>query len=302
MRAMKIIGLLPVRNEDWCLGLTMRVALQWCDELVVLDHASTDDSCRIEMDVAGEHPGRVTLMRDEDPIWNEMAHRQTMLEMARRRGATHIAIVDADEFLTANVVCGIRGLIRSAPGGSILQIPLYNVRGSLWAYHASGMWSNRITSIAFEDVAAAKWSGDRFHSREPLSNYISRRPLKQSDGGVIHLWGMRERRLRAKHALYKVTERLRWPTKSVAAISAMYSQAVYGNPGDGPREWKYADTPLEWLDPSRYAEAFAAETLRGELISLYLRAETVPWQEREVQDIVRADPERFAGLDLFGIA
>ena len=33
---------MPVRNEAWCLGLTARAALKWCDELVILDHASND--------------------------------------------------------------------------------------------------------------------------------------------------------------------------------------------------------------------------------------------------------------------
>ena len=32
---MKLVGIMPVRNEDWCLDLTARAALMWCDELVI---------------------------------------------------------------------------------------------------------------------------------------------------------------------------------------------------------------------------------------------------------------------------
>ena len=41
---MKLVGLMPVRNEAWCLGFTLRVALRWCDEVVVCDHGCTDES------------------------------------------------------------------------------------------------------------------------------------------------------------------------------------------------------------------------------------------------------------------
>ena len=39
---MKLICLMPARNEDWIIGLSARAALMWCDELIVMDHASTD--------------------------------------------------------------------------------------------------------------------------------------------------------------------------------------------------------------------------------------------------------------------
>jgi hypothetical protein len=39
---MKLIGLMPVRGEDWILGLSARAALMWCDELVILLHSCTD--------------------------------------------------------------------------------------------------------------------------------------------------------------------------------------------------------------------------------------------------------------------
>ena len=63
---MKLIGLMPVRNETWCLGLTLRAALMWCDEMVVWLHACTDDSKRITQDIAKE-TGRVRELWCETP-------------------------------------------------------------------------------------------------------------------------------------------------------------------------------------------------------------------------------------------
>lgn len=40
--AVKLICTIPVRNEAWCLGLTLRAVLMWCDEVIVLLHCCTD--------------------------------------------------------------------------------------------------------------------------------------------------------------------------------------------------------------------------------------------------------------------
>src|SRR5690348_12957855 len=102
---MKLIGLMPVRNEAWCLGLTLRVALMWCDEVVVFLHACTDRSFEIVREIREEAGvDRVALSVYSNPIWNEMLHRQWMLLQARDHGATHIAIIDADEILTGDLL------------------------------------------------------------------------------------------------------------------------------------------------------------------------------------------------------
>lgn len=285
----KLIGLMPVRNEAWILGLTARVALLWCDELVIFDHASTDASVAIELDVAGDHPGRVTLMGDSNPIWNEMQHRQSMLEMARSRGATHIAIIDADEILTANLIDRIPTLIKDMPFYTILQLPLYNMRGGRRRYHVNGIWGNRIVSVAFRDHSSVGWAGDKFHSREPMARYMGFQPVIQGDGGVMHLWGADERRLVAKHALYKVTERIRWPDKIVHEIDALYSLAIKPKPTEP--EWAFRSCPDRWWRDINH------------LALQHCSDETAPWQEAETRRIVSSRPAGyFDGLDLFGVA
>jgi len=87
---------MAARNEDWILGMTARAALMWLDELVILDHASTDDTVGIIAKVAHDHPKRVCYLHERDPVWEEMRHRQRMLDAAREHGATHICYIDAD--------------------------------------------------------------------------------------------------------------------------------------------------------------------------------------------------------------
>lgn len=297
---MKLVALMPVRNEAWCLGLTLRVALLWCDEVVVFAHNCTDRSAEIALRCATA-TNRVTVVGKDDPLWDEMTHRQAMLELARVKGrpgapdgpgATHIALVDADELMTADIVGRARGWIQRFNKDELvrrrLEMPLYNLRDG-WKYHANGIWGDRVTTIAFEDQPSLHWAGDRFHHREPMGmNLVAHTPVQHGTGGVLHLWGFNERRLRAKHALYKVTERLRWPDKPVEEIERYYNQAIYNTTAE---KWTYREVPEEWLDGYQT------------LISQYLELEAEPWQVEEVNRLVHVHGfSTFRGLDLFGIA
>lgn len=299
---MNLVGLLPVRNEDYVLGLSARVALRWCDRLVILNHASTDDTDRIVSQLQGQFKNRVQSIYVHEQQWDEMNHRQQLLQAARCygaevSGATHIALIDADEILTGNLLGNIREYVAALSLGQMLSLPGYNLRGGLNQYHMNGVWGQRWFSTAFKDVNTAAWKGDKFHSREPGGVHWQQfRPVKQGDGGVMHLWGASERRLIAKHALYKATERLRFPDKPVTEIDRMYSWAIKGDTEPPyahfgtPETWTYAATPDSWWAP--YMPLLK-----------HLHVEAQPYQEAEVRRLVAEHgAARFQGLGLFGVA
>jgi Glycosyl transferase family 2 len=299
---MNLVGMMCARNEQWVLGFSARAALEWCDSLIIFDHASTDKTPEIIRQLRGQlrsksGKSRIYYARVEETQWNEMQHRQYMLNVARAEWAeiaTHLAIIDSDEVLTANLIGGIRDQIQSLRAGQMMTLPLYNLRGGMNRYHLNGVWGQRIVSVAFKDVNTISWRGDKFHSREPEGvQWQSIRMVNQGAGGVMHLWGASERRLIAKHALYKCTETLRWPDKDRDTIDREYSMAIKGRPwiGDTPEKWTYADVPANWLAP--YTD----------LMIDHLHLDDEPWQEAEVRRLVADHGRgRFAGLDLFGIA
>ncbi len=230
--------------------------------------------------------------------WEEMRHRQTLLDWARANGAetgaTHIALIDADEILTGNLLGSIREHVARLNAGQMLNLPLYNLRGGLTRYHLNGIWGQRTVQVAFKDVNTAAWKGDKFHSRAPHGvEWRNINVVNQGDGGVLHLWGVSERRLRAKSALYKITERLRWPDKPVAEIERMYSWAIKGEPGHRsygtPETWTYGEALDAWWEPYRcYAE--------------HCNINAEPWQEAEIRYLIAEHgAERFQELDLFGV-
>jgi hypothetical protein len=299
---MKLIGLMPVRNEDWVLACSLRAALQWCDEVIVFLHACTDSSIAIVATnasdcAATENRKRITVIQEPADIWDEMTHRQLMLVAARERGATHIAIIDADEILTQNLWRSVRDHVETLPRGTLLELPGFNVRGSLTQYHSNGIWGNRWFATAFKDDPLLHWAGDRFHARAPMGLPWHRyRPISHNEGGTLHLWGASESRLKTKHALYKITERLRWPNKPHYEIDQLYnlwrfpsdSVVMYPQQFDWGAPWTYGEIPKSWWPP---------EYERG----IHLRAE--PWQEAECRRLIEVHGrERFYGLDLFGIA
>lgn len=290
---MKLIGIMPARNEDWILGLSARAVLLWADELVILDHASTDDTAEIIAALHAEYPDRLSSIRIVDPVWKEMKHRQMLLDVARSRGATHIAIIDADEVLSGNLLGSIRPWIQGLTEGRLLQLPWTCLHGTD-KFYTEGVWGTNWVTMAFHDIPSYGWQarGDAkydFHHRHPVGSvhYNNTRQSSQGAGGLMHLQFSSRRRLKAKQALYKITELLRWPGRQpVSEIDAMYNRAVYES---DPATTPMAAVPASWWEP--YAG-----------ILHHLDVNRVPWQIQAVKNaIAEHGRERFAGLDLFGV-
>lgn len=293
---MKLVAIMPVRNEGWVLGLSLRAALMWCDEVLILDHASTDNSAQIIAEVMAEDANcsRVRCWTNSDPVWREMQHRNFLLNMARDRSATHVAIVDADEVLSGNLIpavhedlfaCGMKEGFR-------LELPWACLARGTSEFYVEGQWFNNWVTTAFKLTDDLHWSAEKrggydFHHREPMGRKLTEyRPVKQRAGGLMHLQFVDERRLRAKQALYKVTERIRW-NKPSSELNEKYNPAVYGS---DPSKFRLASVPSAWWEPY------------GDLMH-HLKLGEEPWQERAVKDaIAEHGRARFSGLDLFGVA
>src|ERR1017187_4630392 len=111
---MNLVGLIVTRNSDWILGFSLRAALLWCDQVVVMMHNCTDDTGRIAAEVERESDGRVVCLVDQSAEWEERRLRQIMLEAARELlHATHIALIDDDEVLTADLLPRIRRMVEN---------------------------------------------------------------------------------------------------------------------------------------------------------------------------------------------
>src|SRR6185369_16060502 len=151
---MKIVAIMPARNEDWVLGLSARALLRWVDHLVILDHCSTDESREMEWVIQLEYPDRVCVLTENRPTWLEMEHRQRLLNEARAHNATHVVTIDADEVVSANLVPHMRDIVADIPPGHVLQLPWITCRDSIHQQHRPGsgeIWATQHASAAFVD-------------------------------------------------------------------------------------------------------------------------------------------------------
>ncbi len=276
------------------LGLSARAALMWCDELVILDHASNDRSSVIFYELAKEYPYRCLIVRQDDPVWKEMTHRQAMLELARCESATHIVYIDADEVLTANLIPTIRQTIETTcAGGALMNLPWIALSGQGYIAGPSYWGDRQAAMIAFKDDPRYHWAareGYDFHQRPPLGGpHRFLNPVPVSQGGLMHLQFLSRRRLKAKQCLYQLTEVLRWPGRTpVAQLAQMYGRAVYES---DPTRVPTQPLPAEWI--GAYRQWFDSGNASDDV---------VPWQETECKRLIAEHGrERFAGLDLFGV-
>lgn len=279
---MKLIGLMPVRNEAWILGLSARVALSWVDEMVFLDHASTDATGSILARLAGEYPGRVHILTEPDGAWREMAHRQRTLDTGRELGGTHFAIIDADEILTGDALGHVRGYVERLAPGQYLHTNMYAMWRSPYEYrNDASVWSRRRDLVlAFADRPDLCWSaqnGYDHHQRAPRGTFQCG---VMASGGVMHMQFASWRRLVAKHDFYQMMERVKYPAKSIREIAHMYSLAT------DERGLRCSPAPTGWW--LHYA------AWEG-----YLDLDHEPWHEQGCREMWQQyGAEYFRGLNL----
>jgi hypothetical protein len=205
-------------------------------------------------------------------------------------GATHVCNIDDDEILTANLEEAVRERALALPPGSTMCLPWLSMWGGLDAYRADDShWSRSQVDTVFADTPGMAYlvpaDGYQHHARQPKGLTTTRSyPWKARDGGLMHLQFSSVRRLRAKQALYKINEMVRWPGRMTPeAINKMYDGTTYA-PG----------LRVSTVNQSWWA---GIESLRA-----MIDVDAEPWQEAEVKRLIAEHGrERFAGIDMYGI-
>ena len=236
---MRIAALLLARDEEGIIRLSSWCAAQWCDELHLSLNNCTDRTEEYAVKPWRDLSKPVYLQRENTESWEwlEMPMRQRMLDSARRSGATHIAMVDADETPTANVLPLLRGWTEQLIPGQVLDVPMIPMR-SLSEYQDDGStWTKSWLSTAFMDEPSLFWKaasdGYQYHARTPKNSHFRRKTIypqtkdRAAEGGIIHWQFANKRRLLAKHILYRCSEYLRWPGREpVSRLNELYDAAL----------------------------------------------------------------------------
>lgn len=115
-RPLRVAAVVHAGNEWPLLGVAILHVLRLgFDEVVVLDHASTDETPAGLVAIASRHPGRLRILRSDDPAFRQESATAVLIEAAIAGGADWVYVFDADEFLLIEPASTIHELLAAVP-------------------------------------------------------------------------------------------------------------------------------------------------------------------------------------------
>lgn len=142
---MKIITLVPVKNEAWILESALENFSRFSDAIIVADQMSTDGS----RDICKKFP-KVTLI-DNAEIGHSNKVRWMLLDAARKIEGNNLLIsIDADEAISPKLFED-KEFLSSLNKGDVLEFKWIQLWKSFDHYRDDGAWRNSYKQIGFVD-------------------------------------------------------------------------------------------------------------------------------------------------------
>lgn len=218
---MKIVALLPVKNESWALPSYLSCVTQIADEIIALDDNSTDNSREI-LEKAGVKV--VSFNSKDEKVVNMSTRRQKLLDLGRSSGGTHFIWLDADEIFSSNFILNTRLEIQKLKPGQKISLRWVQAWKSTEKYlddtrsPLGHIWKD----FVFCDDRISNFSNAFLsESRTPESKALVNK-IEEIDGVVIH-WAYADwKAVQYKQAWYRCTEQIKG-LRSAFRINVTYS-------------------------------------------------------------------------------
>lgn len=239
---MKIIVVMPVKNEEWILEKSLACASLLADYIIVADQNSTDRT----PEICRRFP-KVIYIDNSSEKFNEDERRKILLNKAREfDGNNLIFALDADEILSAHI-CDkkiLEKLINQIkPGMSVmLQWIMLWKNSSQYRYDDSADWSNNWKNFVYWDDRRMSFDNIKIHSsRVPVE--AVQRAIKFNELKVLHYQFVSLSRVFSKQCFYQIIERTLFPDKMALTIGPKYKWYLK-EPKNGAI---IKDIPSDWL-------------------------------------------------------
>ena len=292
---MKIVALLPFKNEAWCLPSYLHNTLKVVDEIIAIDDGSIDDSAKILKD-AGAKVYSADNLRNFNSGWSEGSIRAELLKLGRESGGTHFVCLDADESFTNNFVeISKESISQLRPGEKIAMQWLALWKSYTHYRHDSTVWSNN-----WKDFIVADSPELTYNSKQHM--HLGRTPLGDHESGkshwisyppnyaaVMHFQFSVYNNFQLKQCWLRCSELIQEPGTE-GAINAKYSITLLDQ-GVGLQEM-----PKEWYDgvPFPIVDNFDQEWNEDK----FLRKDLLPGIMKYFDDY---GTDYFKGLDIWHI-
>ena len=242
---MKIISLVTFKNEESFLPSHIASVAPYVDEIIGLDHGSSDSSAAVFAEMVGTGPLDGSLSTRSWSRGGELDVRRVLLSEGRRRGGTHFLVLDADECLTPTAGRNLRFELSQLSPGDALQMPWIVCWNSTRAYRTgTSQWNMPLLDFAFHDTPDLDYqTTSLLHvSRTPSPSTQVHHALDTRLGGVIHYQFAFWQQTAIKQAWYRCIDFLN-KENSPQGINRMY-MASKTDPSAETQE-----LPSVWIPP-----------------------------------------------------
>ena len=237
---MKIVALLPFKNEAQFLGAYCSSLTGIVDAIVAIDDGSTDNSSEV---LREKSPVPVCIENsDSTEDWSVDKIRQQLLDAGRDVGGTHFVCLDADEAFTGQFKNRAKEIMARLEPGQKIQMQWLAMWKSVTHYRDdTSVWSNNYKDFIFFDKKGQDYSSAYLcEPRTPgPSNENTLLKLNSKYGAVFHYQFSDFDNFQMKQAWYRCRELV--SGKKILDINQKYSITldepnVFVRPAE--EEWK----------------------------------------------------------------
>lgn len=212
---MKIIALLPVKNEGWCLEHCLK-SLCFVDEILAINDNSIDSTLEL---LQKYNCTIVPFETKTQTGWKEFDIRTKLLEEARLRKATHIIALDGDEACSEKLQEDIIELLSQLKPGQSLTLEWLNLCSK------THFKKPRIfKEFAFCDDGKSTFTNNFLGVSRVPELKIETLKIDRPGLCIFHYQYLNKRRLQYKQAWYMMSEFLN-KKRSAQKINNTYKQA-----------------------------------------------------------------------------
>lgn len=177
---MKIVALLPVKNEDWILPTTLKPLCEISDHIIAADQFSTDNTKTI---LSNEE--KVTIIQNEEIVHSNKVRWRLLDESRKLFGENNIIInLDADEIIPPKLFYKKLKQIQQYPAGTLFSAQWTQLWRSINMYRSDdGVWNPKKNRkiFLFRDNGKQQYSNEFI-----LNDHTSRVPTINT-GKIINL-------------------------------------------------------------------------------------------------------------------
>lgn len=204
---MRVIALMPVKNEEWVLPVTLPALQNYIDDLIVLDDSASDKSASLVRKFGG------TVLTQEGGATDYSSFRSRLLNAGRNKNGTHFVWLDADEAFSSNFLTTFRRRLGVMSSGSALLLNWICLWKSPYRMRFdNSVWVRNFKDFVFCDDGSSDFPQVTDHEpRTPV--YRSRSNLKRiktTEGVVLHFQFVPFQRFLAKQAYVQCREVITW--------------------------------------------------------------------------------------------